>query len=542
MTIAIFFVEENMKRFLVIVVMCCLATALAFAGGQQPGKSGNVPNATPGGKILVAGLAEDFGGLEPYSVEVGSKIYWRPAVYEQLFTQEEFGGTPVPCIGKSFTKIDDTTTEVEIFNSVYDSEGNHITADDVVFSYRHAKECGTVSKMALLASIEKTGDYKVRIKSSNASLGTFESVVTRALIVSQKAFEASPDGFATKSCGTGPYVISNYIPSSTLELTRRDYWQKDNSQIPPSHKPNAEKVTYKFISDPAQLVIALENKEIDCITYLAGNGTNYFLDDTGKAKPGYTSEGVLDSLVYVLFLNMSNGGIVSNNLKLREAILYAVNSNELLKAAIDGRGEICHTFGSRKWNGYLNKWTNEDYFNYNPDIAKQLVKESGFDTTKPIRLLTMNVTPWKELGELVQAYCLNIGLNIQVLAYDAALYGEYKTNPAQWDMKFENINSHDYVYSGWQYALRTGAGDVKDSNANFNNDPKLQELLVQASTIAGNTEGNRDAVHKYLVQGASLKGLINRMTYSIGRSDRIKNIYFDGTGKPLVWSVDFAGN
>jgi ABC-type transport system substrate-binding protein len=538
----IVFTEENMKRFAVILLMCCLATTLVFGGGRQPRADGNTPTAVLGGKILIAGVTEDFGGLEPYNVETGSKTYWRPAVYEQLFTQEEYGGTPIPCVGKNFKKIDDTTTEVEIFDSVYDSDGNYITADDVVFSYRHAKECGTVSKMALLASIEKIGDYKVRIKSSNASLGTFESVMTRVMIVSQKAFEASPDGFATKSCGTGPYVVSNYIPGSTLELTRRDYWQKDNSQIPVSHKPNAEKVIYKFISDPAQLVIALENKEIDCITYLAGKSTSYFLDNEGKAKPGYTSSGVLDSLVYIMFFNMSKGGIVSSNLKLRQAVFYAVNSNELLKVAMDERGEICYAAASRKWNGYLSKWTNEDYFNYNPDKAKQLIRESGFDTTKPLRLLTMNASPWKELGELVQAYCLNVGLNVQVLAYDAALYGEYKTNPAQWDMKFERNNSHDYIYSGWQYILRTGAGDSKDSNASFNDDPKLQELLVQASTIAGNTDANRDAFHKYLIESASVKGLINGMIYSIGRSDRIKNIYFDGTGKPFVWSVDFAEN
>ena len=91
---------------------------------------------TGNGKIEVTvGVSADFGGLDPYGSSSTVKASWTPAVYQTLFVLDEYGGTPESVLVDSYTRVDDTTFDITIYDYIYDTAGNHITASDVKYSY-----------------------------------------------------------------------------------------------------------------------------------------------------------------------------------------------------------------------------------------------------------------------------------------------------------------------------------------------------------------------------------------------------------------------
>ena len=496
--------------------------------------------ASDNGKIdVVAGVNADFGGLDPFGTASNVKSTWTPGVYQTLFVLEEYGGEPVSVMADHYERVDDTTFDITIYDYIYDSQGNHITAEDVVYSYEYAKDCGTVTKMYYVDSIKQTGDYSVQLKTSSNSLGVWEYALTNVYIVSKTAHEASGDSFATSSCGTGPYTVGNYIASSTLELIKRDdYWQKDESLSPAMYSANADRIVFNVLTESTQMGIAMENGSIDMIAGITGSEVDRFVEADGlTAKQGYHVSNQLNSLIDCMFLNMDEGSVFADNPQLRKAVLYGIDSEAMVTAALEGKGESCKTFGSRIYSDYLDQWNNEDYYGYDFDKAKQLLTDSGFVQSKPFRILYQNSGQYKAEAELIQAYLQMMGLECELLGYDTSLFNDYKYNSAEWDIKLDPCKSPDILPNLWGYCLNSD--NYENGTTNFIHNDTLQAMTIAIATETGHTEEKLDEYHKYLLDNAWFRALINPYNYIITK-DSITEIMVNAKGYPAVWACTFA--
>ncbi|MBD5085702.1 MAG: ABC transporter substrate-binding protein [Clostridiales bacterium] len=529
-----------------IMILSCAACGNGNSEASEsqagnPAVSDAANPATGNGKIEVTvGVSADFGGLDPFGSASTIKTSWTPAVYQTLFVLDEYGGTPESVLVDNYTRVDDTTFDITIYDYIYDSAGNNITASDVKYSYDYAKACGTVTKMHYVDSVEVTGDYTVRLKTSSNSIGVWQYALTNVYIVSEKAHTESGDSFATSNCGTGPYAIGEYTPSSTLELIKRDdYWQTDDSLTPPMYKTNADRVIYNVISESTQMGIAMENGSIDMILTITGSEVSRFADAEGKAYDGYNVYGTLNTLIDCMFFNMDNGSIFADNLALRQAILYAIDKAGLVTVAVDGRGEQCYAFGSSVYADYLDEWIGHDYFNQDIEKAKSLLAESGYAQTTPIRIMYQNNDQYKAEAEMIQAYLLEIGLQCQLLGYDTSLFNEYKYNSAEWDIKLDPCKSPDQLPNLWGYCL--DSNNYENGTTNFIHSDELQQMTVAISTEEGHTEEAIRAYEKYLEDNAWLIGLIDPYQYCIAK-DSVTNILINAKTYCSVWACDFADN
>ena len=71
---------------------------------------------------------------------MGSKPVIYHEIYEYLFDLEN--NEYVPVLAKGYTVVDELTYDVQLYENIYDSAGNHITASDVVFSTQKLVEAG----------------------------------------------------------------------------------------------------------------------------------------------------------------------------------------------------------------------------------------------------------------------------------------------------------------------------------------------------------------------------------------------------------------
>ena len=275
-------------------------------------------------KITIA-LNSDPQDLLPYNVNSGAKPFIYQNFYETLFDLES--NEYVPVLAKDFTIIDDLHWQVELYDYIYDSAGNNITADDVVFSTNFLVEAGFAFKYYMFESVTKVDDYTVEYTWTKpiTDVGELEFPWCRTIIFSQAAFESG--NFATAPVATGHYVVTEFVSGSKVVLEANDnYWQTDESLISQRHQANVQTIEYDIIAESSQHVIGLETGAIDYSQQVPNENLAEF-QDGGQFADQFNVDIASGSFVFGLVINQSEGN-PGSDLNFRLAVYYAIDNGE----------------------------------------------------------------------------------------------------------------------------------------------------------------------------------------------------------------------
>jgi ABC-type transport system substrate-binding protein len=447
-------------------------------------------------------------------------------MYQTLGDLDGVGGPLVNIIMKNYKKIDAMTYDIEIWDTIYDTAGNHITAADVVWCHQTAVKAGNNTNTRYIANIETTGEYTLRLVLNADFVGVFENVVKIVCIVSRKAYEASADEMSTTPIGTTQYRLTSFVPgaSATFEKTG-NYWQKDPAALAAQKMygvANVDKIVYTTIREASQMAIALETGSIDMGLSMDYIEARRFMEE-GASSAGFT---VFDQIINIgnqMYLSGDTGSPFYNNKALRQAALYAVDRQGLVDAILNGYGVVEYTFGGDSFSDFNPAWKNDDYYNYSPDKAKELLANSGYNG-KALRIMTDNTSQRNRVAQMIQGYLLQAGINSEILQYDSALFNSYKNKPSEWEIMLDNTGSSDYLVTVWRGKF--DARQYSSGTINGWKDPQLQQLMETAVSTSGHTQANMDAFHYYFKEQAYGLGLFNHAFFSV-TVNGIKGIVYD---------------
>jgi peptide/nickel transport system substrate-binding protein len=462
-------------------------------------------------KVTVA-IPSDPGDLKPFGVNMGSKPVIYHEIYEYLFDMKDNNYAPV--LAKDFTKVDDLHYDVHLNENIYDSAGNHITASDVVFSTQKLIESGQNFKWYMVGDVKAKDDYTVEYTWTKpiTDVGELEFPWARTVIFSQKAYEASPDQFATAPVGTGPYVVKDFTSGSKVVLEANDkYWAKDNPA--PNHTANAQTIEYDIIGEPAQNVIALETGAVD---YSENVPTENFADfqPGGKYADKFNTNVTSGSFVYAMNANTSEGhpGADPN---FRKAVWYAIDNNAIA-TALQGTLVPAKAFGTPHFaSEYQSSWdTTPNYVNtFDPEKAKELLKQTKYNGEKLV--LAYGQDPTSEtIATVVQSFLLNAGINAELKSLDQAAANAIDTDPAGYDIKIFGMGGGSLI-GEWNRVMNNHELG-KDYSVGFVKDPQLQKLFETANAIDTHTPENMTALENYVLDQGYF--------YAVG-SPRINQVY-----------------
>ena len=268
--------------------------------------------------------------------------------------------------------------DIELYDYIKDTAGNNITADDVVFSFNECLENGKGNQHTALTgslvSIEKTGDYTVKLVCNSEAAGEVENMLTQVMIVSEKAYKDSGDFMRTMPVPTGPYKVESWVTGSSLTLVKNeDYWQKEDLRVE-CQEQNVDKIEYYFVTESSQIAIGLETGIYDVATSLNYSNASRFMEG-GESAANFNVEEARDNYIQQMWINRSTESPL-NDLKIAQAVLYAIDQQGLINVVMEGHGEPVYCYGSDLNIGFQEKWKTEDYYNYNPEKAKELLKET----------------------------------------------------------------------------------------------------------------------------------------------------------------------
>ena len=516
------------KKFAFLMVLMMVAGLPVFAGGQTEGTDSGEPSS----EVTVA-IGADPANLAPFVGMSMGRIAVLHTLYEYLFDLDVPGEPLTPYMAKGWEQTGDKTYEITLFENVYDSAGNHITAADAAWSYNTAMEMGNLRPLGDIESVTVTGEYTVEfVLKNDPAMGDLEKVLTEAPIVSQAAYEASDDQFATMPVTTSPYILKQYVPGSSLVFERRDtYWQSDLSMGPKYNQSNIERIVMQVITEPAQHAIALETGSAD----ISGNISSADVENF-RNKEGFALFTFQDNLSRALFFNGSRGNVFTSK-DLRKAVAYAIDTTAMCQAVAPGACTPLVTIGNSNFGGYLEKWESEGYYDANLSKAEDLFTASGEQEGVSASLLIENDSKIALMAQVIQNQLEKIGINVKINQVEPTVFNELKVDPTAWDMMIDAAAGGDYIFSPWQLVFDKNRN--KGVTNGFFKDDKLQSLLDKAARSF--TPESIDAFHQYQKEQMYGYGLLSFHNIVVA-VDGITDVALDGRGQIVPGACKYAAD
>lgn len=334
-------------------------------------------------------------------------------------------------LAKDITTEDNTNFIVSLNKDIKWTDGKPVTADDVIFTLntvtdpavkaaqpyyfnaiKGTDETGRKDEKEL-SGVKKIDDHTISIETKYPiALDVFNNNISSNLktIPKHVLSGVSPETINQNkylqepTVTDGPFKYVKYVAGQYLSLVANDDYYLG--------KPKIQSLNFKILSG-TQITVQLENGEIDMNYPLIGNIPS---DDYARVKTFAnvrTIEGI-PSNVQVLFINCK----AIDNVKVRQAIDLAIDRESILKNILKGEGEIYKTpitSRAKYWNQSIATAT------YNPEKAKQLIQESGWDTTKEIVFSVPAGNATREKAASIIAEELKaVGLNVVIRKADLA--------------------------------------------------------------------------------------------------------------------------
>ena len=421
---------------------------------------------------------------QPYNLEDAGKAYGKYMVYEFLF--DRIGTNDfIPRIGKEWTEVDDTTYVIDIYDNVYDSEGNHITASDVVFSYELNANSGYAYKFEDFGTVEATGDYTVtfHLKQPFSNLGSFAALFANVAIVSENEYDEA--SFSKHPVGTGPYVMTEFVTDSYCTLEARDdYWQTDELRSERA-KANVQTVRIDFVTDSSMRLIMFENGTSLCDPYISASDVDSFLEG-GEFAGQYNLTTYYGTQAQVILANMSGDSIMSD-INMRLACWYAINTDGLVAGL--GSNVTCgaKTSVSAAIGDYSEDWVDEDSYQceYNLEKAKEYLEKAGYNG-ETIEILSGTYQTKKDIAQIVAEMLRQAGINTNITVVEYVLETSTVENTSGWDLHIVSGNDNDYAINAiYQVYGRNGTGSHNGVSSSYITDEEFQNKIDLCSSPEG---------------------------------------------------------
>lgn len=345
---------KKRRLFAGLLLMILLTSTVALSGC-----SGDKENSS---SSITIGIPQDIeDSLDPHDMlAAGTKeIFFN--VYEGLYKADSDGNL-VPAVASDVEISEDGLTYTfTVREGVKFHNGNPVTAEDVRYSVaKFADIEGGAPSVAAFSNIEaieitEEGSVAIKLAQPDSDFLTMLSTIEAAII---PADNADPDGNAI---GTGPYQYMSRSPLTNVKMERfDDYW---------GEKAHIEKVTFKICANADTIAMELNGGSIDMFSRLTA---------AQMAELDMEKYNVLEgnmNLVQALYLN--NDFEPFSDVRVRQALCYAVNREEVLDFVSDGKGTIIGTSMIPAFGKYYDESLSEMY-PYDVEKAKDLLAEAGY--------------------------------------------------------------------------------------------------------------------------------------------------------------------
>ena len=382
------------------VVSACAPTTTA------PGPSATASGPKKGGTLILARQGE-VTNLDPHKVPAFTSARVFEVVYSYLMRLDEnLAVQPDLADSMPTTSSDGKTVTVKIRSGVKFHHGDALTSADVKYTFDRIIDAKTAAvarsffgDVDTITAPDAT-TVVFNLKTANAALIAYMAHPNTG-IVSKKIGEANADLSKKETAiGSGPFKLAEWVPDNYMRFeANKDYYV--------SGQPYLDGIRINVVPDETAITAALRTKAADMA----------IIFDTKVARTLRSEAGVVlsakPSLGYnLLFVNTKRKPF--DNLKVRQAIAYAIDRKAIIDAVAFGEGEVTGPVAPALTNYAL---PTSQYPLYTRDVAKAkaLLQEANVGPVS-FTMLTQTTEPVyaKDIAQLVQAQLAEIGVTMKI--------------------------------------------------------------------------------------------------------------------------------
>jgi peptide/nickel transport system substrate-binding protein len=424
-----------MKKILLISLAVMLISGIILTGCSgkttpttTPGKTTTpvvtttpVKTTTPASTVKKGGTLIMMGSWSPTSMPgwpgdtTNSQRSWAFWIVFEGMVKIDANGQPIAWLATDWKfGPQNAYIDFNLRKDVKFTDGTNFTAESVV---THVNQLFTDKDMAVKYwdRIEKTGDYSVRIYITQyrndfwtSQVGAWTMLITSDTQLKEKGL----DYVKTHPVGTGPFTIQSFEKDVALKFVKNpNYWQ--------TGKPYLDAITLNIVKETLTEQAQLQTKESDVMCMMSDGKV---LKD--EADKGMVIKNVVNQSWYLQF-DTANEGAPTNDPKVRQAIEYALNKEEM--ADVLGMG---YMYPANQLAG-----PDASSFAYNPNLAtrgydvekaKQLLKEAGYENGFTLNLIAdIANSTIQGTAVMVENYLKAVGITVTIEVVDNAKMWNY---------------------------------------------------------------------------------------------------------------------
>ena len=398
-----------------------------YAEGEGPAV------AQEGEKIINIGVTDSLGGVNPFAVDQTEinkhaiDLMFLPLM--ELDKDLNFQGM----LADSITTEDNIHFTVHVDDEAVWSDGTPVTAYDVEYSVlRYASpvvgntslllyafegtddatgfvEEGADSMAGLTVLDDKTIQFTAKnpmaLTTFQNSYGRYLHVLPKHIIEKFGESELTTNNwFNQPDVISGPYFLTGYDPNHYISYrANTEYWKGS---------PKIDKLNIKIV-DGSQIYAGLQSGEIDITQHTM----------TAIPQEDYESIETLENVKVIYGSPVTNQSafIQTANIpdaRVRQALVYAIDRQQLVEQLLKGHGEVVDGFlssASPFYDAML------EPLEYNPEKAKELLEEAGWDSSKVLRFYVNSGDNTFVNGvQVIAAQWAAAGINAEITTVDLA--------------------------------------------------------------------------------------------------------------------------
>lgn len=477
-----------------LLLLIALAVILVLAGCGKDGGSGaegqsggESPSGAEGKeKIIFMGQVNAPVTFNPINASDVASQYNQQPIFDSLLDMVE----PLkflPKLADSFETEDNQTFTIKLNPDAKWTDGTPITADDVAFTIQLAAnplvESAVGAHISLLDGLDDSG----KLPSGQDTLSSVKVIDAKTLEVTTKQ-PVDPnvlkEQFGVKFLILPKHVLENVPPE---DLAKHPFFQAPNVtsgpfkfvtyakdqyieyEANPDYYRGAPKVDRLFIKimPATNLYAQLQTGEIHMNTGV-GIGLIPSADyDAVKNLESVRTKQEKKTGIQVMMYNVNT----VQDPKVRQAIAYAIDRHFIVENLLKGVGEVVDG-PYPTINPFLN--TELETYDYNPEKAKQLLAEAGWDASATLRLVVPTGNKNREQSaDIIAQNLLDVGVKTKIEKYDFATV-----------MQKGRAGEYDLLLIGNNLTLDPdGANILYHSEGNFNymgySNPRVDQLFSE---------------------------------------------------------------
>ena len=403
-----------MKKTLVSIFVGVLVGAfMGFAGGA-------------GASSIVIAVDTPPRTMNPHGSDADANLSVMANLFEGLLQRKAPEGNLSPALAERYEHPDLVTWKFYLRKGVKFHNGNPFTAEDVKFSFERLSNPEVsefINAGKSIASIDIIDDYTVVIKTKDP-IPWFANNLHQLYIMDKESTEARDPGVVgLKPIGTGPYKLVEWVKGSYVRFEANEgYWEG----VPP-----IKKVELRPITESSTRFAALASGQVQVVS---GVPVELYENVVKNERLKVVKRPARRAI----FLALGNKpGSPLADIRVRKAMYMAINEDEIIEKIMRGHASPAAQIVDPATIGHNPAL---ERMRYNPEMAKKLLKQAGYEKGFDITLAGPNdrYIQDEQIAEAVVKYLAKVGIRAKLDVKPKSIFFPEVTG-----------QKHDFYLIGW---------------------------------------------------------------------------------------------